>query len=178
MATRTVCIKAFARFSLQITSDTTEQRDVTLRIHSQVLNEKMVNDNPLKQTGKGRFRTMTLTRYSYGWLGSRCPPTSSYVPEVGEVANMVHERIVSTLTRTEDCKPEKGKCVHDNGILMWNLEDWRRMCPYKKVDRSRSALTATTLLQTIYSRLSCWKVSMTNRKLQIKRIGVVWKMID
>uniref|UniRef100_A0A183VEJ7 DUF5641 domain-containing protein n=1 Tax=Toxocara canis TaxID=6265 RepID=A0A183VEJ7_TOXCA len=53
------------RLGRTITSDTTEQRDVTLRIHSQVLNEKMVNDNPLKQTGKGRFRTMTSTRYSY-----------------------------------------------------------------------------------------------------------------
>lgn len=131
--TRTVCTKAFAKFSLQVTSDSTKQEGVTQKSCEKMGTYKTAGGFQLIPVSSHRARTANPVQYSYGWFGTRCTPTVNFVWEEGEVATTDFHHIFSNLAPTDGCNPEEGSCPHKNGILIWNLTEWQKSCPYKKI---------------------------------------------
>lgn len=141
--TRTVvCTKAFFRFSLSVISDQT----VTSHFCRNLDRQKKTDGEELIQVSPNKWITNNELQYSYGWLGVKCQSTTNFIFIKGKIFLYDGKGLLSDFDNVERCTAISGKCVTNNGIVLWDGEEVGKSCPYRKIGEFDAQLSGSHVI--------------------------------
>ena len=129
--TLTVCTKAFLRISLKVIKDKTERQPISAENCQKLYDNKYHEVTLLHRTSPNRWESNQQTQYSFGWFGTRCSVTKNYVVEVGAIASLDGNHLLTDLSSTEGCSASEGSCKSAMGTVLWNPEDLKHECGFR-----------------------------------------------
>ncbi|MCP9262857.1 Pao retrotransposon peptidase family protein [Dirofilaria immitis] len=88
---------------------------------------------------------LNLEKYSYGWLGVRCQSTTNFIFIKDEIFLYDGKGLLSDFDNVERCTAISGKCVTNNGIVLWD-EEMGKSCPYRKIDEFDAQLSGSHVI--------------------------------
>ncbi|VIO92955.1 Uncharacterized protein BM_BM17454 [Brugia malayi] len=130
--TRTVCTKAFLWFSLSVISDQTTTTAPSSETCRDLHDQRQINGSKLTQIFHNKWTTTNQVHY-YGWLGVRCQSTTNLVLTEGEIFLYDGNGSVSDFETAENCITQDGKCITNNSIVLWDIQQITKKCRYRKV---------------------------------------------
>uniref|UniRef100_A0AAF5Q771 Uncharacterized protein n=1 Tax=Wuchereria bancrofti TaxID=6293 RepID=A0AAF5Q771_WUCBA len=95
--------------------------------------QKQINGSKLAQIFHNKWTTTNQVHYYYGWLGVRCQSTTNLVLTEGEIFLYDGNGSVSDFETTENCITQDGKCITNNNIVLWDIQQITKKCRYRKV---------------------------------------------
>ncbi|MCP9262731.1 Integrase core domain containing protein [Dirofilaria immitis] len=93
------------------------------------------------------IKCSNITRtYSYGWLGVKCQSTTNFIFIKGEIFLYDGKGLLSDFDNVERCTAISGKCVTNNGIVLWDGEEMGKSCPYRKIGEFDAQLSGSHVI--------------------------------
>ncbi|VDM98441.1 unnamed protein product, partial [Onchocerca ochengi] len=143
--TRTVCTKAFLRFSLSVESDQTTTSATNSQI-CRTLDQDRFDENRFKQISPNIWTTSNNIQYSYGWLRIRCQSTTNFLLQQGQILIYDGRKLVSDLESIEQCPTQIGKCITSSSITLWNEIEAIIKCLYRRIRIFNARMYETHIL--------------------------------
>ncbi|MCP9263443.1 Integrase core domain containing protein [Dirofilaria immitis] len=92
--------------------------------------QKKIDGKELIQVSPNKWITNNELQYSYGWLG-------------GEIFLYDGKGLLSDFDNVERCTAISGKCVTNNGIVLWDGKEMGKSCPYRKIGEFDAQLSGS-----------------------------------
>lgn len=144
--TRTVCTKVFFRFSLSVISDQTVTSATSSHFCRNLDRQKKTDGEELIQVSPNKWITNNELQYSYGWLGVKCQSTTNFIFIKGKIFLYDGKGLLSDFDNVERCTAISGKCVTNNGIVLWDGEEVGKSCPYRKIGEFDAQLSGSHVI--------------------------------
>ncbi|VDM93772.1 unnamed protein product, partial [Onchocerca ochengi] len=121
--------------SLSVVSDHTITVATSSTFCRALHTQRQIDGISLTQISPNKWITTNEIQYSYGWLGINCQSTINFILIEGEILFFDGKYPVSNLDNTNHCKVQRGKCVTNTRIVLWNNTKATHQCLYNKVGR-------------------------------------------
>ncbi|MCP9263120.1 Integrase core domain containing protein [Dirofilaria immitis] len=108
--------------------------------------QKEIDGKELIQVSPNKWITNNELQYSYGWLGVKCQSTTNFIFIKGEIFLYDGKGLLSDFDNVERCTAISGKCVTNNGIVLWDGEEMGKSCPYRKIGEFDAQLSGSHVI--------------------------------
>ncbi|PIC47820.1 hypothetical protein B9Z55_007031 [Caenorhabditis nigoni] len=105
---------------------------------------KKYKDAELEEIAPGIYRSHELkeaAENSTSWIGTTTFKTFEFTLEVGKVASLDGEHVISTLGSLEKCTFSSGSCQDESSTVVWEPKDMYRECQFELVQKAEAIIS-------------------------------------
>ncbi|CAO4367100.1 unnamed protein product [Caenorhabditis nigoni] len=105
---------------------------------------KKYKDAELDEIAPGIYRSHEIkeaAENSTSWIGTTTFKTFEFTLEVGKVASLDGEHVISTLGGLEKCTFSSGSCQDESSTVVWEPKDMYRECQFELVQKAEAIIS-------------------------------------